>query len=378
MNHDPIPLVDLRLQHRRVSADVTRRMAEVMDSAAFILGPQVSEFEAAFAAYSGADHCLGVANGTDAVELALRGAGVGPGDEVIIPANTFVATAEAVVRAGATVVLADVDEHYLIAPTSVAEQITPATRAVVAVHLYGQMAPMRELRAAVGADILLVEDAAQSQGAKQWGRVAGSVGIAAGTSFYPGKNLGAYGDAGAVLTNSAEVADRIRTIRNHGSQRKYQHTEFGFNSRLDTLQAVVLSAKLLHLDAWNDERRAAAARYEGMLADVDGVRLPTVAPGNEPVWHLYVVAVDERDRVLHELNEAGIGASIHYPAPVHRIPPYDRSGQRPGDFPVAERQAPRILSLPLFPGITAAQQERVVQVFRAAVSRTRSPQAATR
>ncbi|PRZ42495.1 dTDP-4-amino-4,6-dideoxygalactose transaminase [Antricoccus suffuscus] len=367
MSESNIPLVDLGIAHRRVAEQVAAGFAEVLENTSFILGPQVKRFEEDFARYSDSSYCVGVGNGTDAIELALRACEIGPGDEVIIPANTFVATAEAVERAGAKVVLADITDDYLIDPASVAGRITPATRAVVGVHLFGQMAPMTALREVVGPDVILIEDAAQSQGARQNGQRSGSFGQAAATSFYPGKNLGAYGDAGAVLTSDQAVAERLQAVRNHGGIRKYEHEHFGFNSRLDSLQAVVLSAKLAVLDDWNDERRAAAAFYTELLADVQGVDLPVTAPGNEHVWHLYVVAVDDRDRVLAELNGAGIGAGIHYPAPVHSVPAFAHLGYSTGDFPVSERASGRIVSLPLFPGITEEQQLRVADAVRVAV-----------
>ncbi|AWB91433.1 DegT/DnrJ/EryC1/StrS family aminotransferase [Aeromicrobium chenweiae] len=368
MNDTDIPLVDLRLAHRRVADDVAIGFARVLEAASYVLGPEVTAFEEAFAAYCGVDHCLGVGNGTDAVELALRGCGIGPGDEVIIPANTFVATAEAVVRTGATVALADVTADHLIDPLSVAARLTPATRAVIGVHLYGQMAPMEQLRSVVGQDVALIEDAAQSQGARRFGHRSGSIGDAAATSFYPGKNLGAYGDAGAVTTASATIADYLRAVRNHGGTHKYEHLEIGVNSRLDSLQAVVLSTKLAVLDDWNDERRAAAQRYDGLLSDIEGLQLPTVAEGNEHVWHLYVIQSDERDELVSALNGAGIGAGIHYPRPIHLLPAFEHLGHRRGDFPVTEAAAERILSLPLFPGITAEQQTRVAEAVRSSLS----------
>jgi len=372
MNSSTVPLVDLGVAHRRIAAQVEAGFASVLERTAFVLGPEVASFESAFAAYCGVPHCIGVGNGTDALELALRSCGIGAGDEVIVPANTFVATAEAVVRAGATVVLADVTEDYLLDPTSVAERLTDRTAAVMAVHLYGQMAPMEALASVVGPGVVLIEDAAQSQGAAQNGRRAGSVGLVAGTSFYPGKNLGAYGDAGAVLTQSDAVAARLRSMRNHGGERRYEHREFGFNSRLDTLQAVVLLAKLEVLDDWNAERRAASDLYGQLLADVDGLTLPEVAEGNDHVWHLYVIRVEDRDELLADLNSAGVGAGIHYPVPVHLLPSFTHLGHNPGDFPKAEALASRILSLPIFPGITTQQQEHVAEVVRthAAVRRS--------
>ena len=264
MSGPTIPLVDLQAQHRQIADEVARGFARVIERTAFILGDEVASFETAFAAFMQVRHCIGVANGTDALELALRALDVGAGDEVIIPANTFIATALAVARAGATPVLVDSDPVYhLVDVERVAAVIGPRTKAILPVHLYGQMAPMEDLQALASArGVLLIEDAAQAQGAKRHGKTAGSYGAAAGTSFYPGKNLGAYGDAGAVLTNADGVAQRIRALRNYGSEVKYHHPETGFNSRLDTLQAVVLNAKLAHLQTWNEARREAARRYD--------------------------------------------------------------------------------------------------------------------
>jgi dTDP-4-amino-4,6-dideoxygalactose transaminase len=311
---------------------------------------------------------VGVANGTDAIELGLRAHGIGAGDEVVLPANTFIATAEAVARAGATPVLVDCDDDLLlIDPALVADRLTERTRAVIGVHLYGQLAPMEQLAEVVaGRDIILFEDAAQAQGATRHGKGIGSWGTAA-TSFYPGKNLGGYGDGGAVVANDDEIADLVRTIGAHGSRRKYFHDVVGVNSRLDTLQAVVLRAKLARLDEWNGLRRAAADRYGALLADVDGVRLPTTAPGNEHVWHLYVVRVDERDRVLEALGAAEVAAAIHYPVPVHLHAAFADIGDGVGAFPVSEVTAGQILSLPMFPGITETQQEQVADALRSAV-----------
>jgi dTDP-4-amino-4,6-dideoxygalactose transaminase len=359
-----IPLVDLAAQHRLVADEVAAGWAQVLDRTAFVNGPQVAAFEREYAAYLGVRHCVGVASGTDALELALRAAGVGAGAECVLPANTFVATAEAVVRAGATPVLVDCEpDTGLIDPDAVAAAVGPSTRAVLPVHLYGQAAAVERIRAVAG-DAVLVEDAAQSQGALRHGVPAGSLGDIAATSFYPGKNLGAYGDAGAVLTDDDELAESVRLLRDHGSPRRYEHVVLGFNSRLDTLQAVVLSAKLRRLDGWNDDRRKAAERYHDLLSAVAGVQLPVVAEGNDPVWHLYPVLVPERDRVLGVLHEAGIGAGIHYPTPIHLTGTFARLG---GSYPNAEHRARHQLSLPIFPEITAAQQERVVEVLAGAV-----------
>jgi len=363
-----VPFMDLTWQHAQVAAEVEAGFADVLQTTAFIGGPAVGAFEQEFATYSGTAHSVGVANGTDAIELGLRAHGIGRGDEVILPANTFIATAEAVDRAGATPVLVDCDDvQLLIDPDLVAERITDRTRAVIGVHLYGQMAPMERLAEVVaGTDVILFEDAAQAQGATRHGQGIGSFGTAA-TSFYPGKNLGAYGDGGAVLSNDAELAQLVRTIGAHGSARRYYHDVKGVNSRLDTLQAVVLRAKLARLDEWNTLRRDAAARYESLLAGLDPVRLPGTAEGNEHVWHLYVVRVEDRERIMAQLGDAGVGAAIHYPVPVHLHPAFADLGYGAGDFPVSEAAATRIMSLPMFPGLTAEQQQIVAEALTAAV-----------
>jgi dTDP-4-amino-4,6-dideoxygalactose transaminase len=365
-----VPLVDLAAQQAEIADEVRIGLDDVFARTAFIGGEEVGQFEAEYAAFVDVEHCVGVANGTDALELALRAAGVSPGGEVVLPANTFIATAEAVSRIGAVPVLVDVDDEYLlIDPDAVERAITPRTQAVVPVHLFGQTAFVeRLLPLAREAGIPVVEDAAQSQGALRHGRPAGSLGLVAGTSFYPGKNLGAAGDAGAVTTNDDEVAERVRVLAAHGSPTKYVHDVIGMNSRLDTVQAVVLRAKLARLEKWNDLRRRAADRYAALLADVPGVRVPRSAPGNEDVWHLYVVRVAERDRVLAELNAAGIGAGIHYPTPVHLTRAYAGLGLGPGSFPVSERAADEILSLPLHPHLTVEQQQYVVDRLQACLA----------
>lgn len=364
-----VPLVDLKAAHVEVAEEIEAGFKRVLADTAFVGGAEVTAFEREYAAMCGVAHCVGVANGTDAIEMALRAVGVGPGDEVVIPANTFIATAEAVSRTGARVVLADIDpETYLVDPVAMLAAVTDATKAVVPVHLYGQLAPVERLRAGLaGTGVTVVEDAAQCQGATRFGRAAGAGGIAA-TSFYPGKNLGAYGDAGGVVTDDDGLATTVRTLGSHGGLRKYAHDIVGFNSRLDGLQAVVLRAKLARLAAWNERRRAAAARYDELLADLDVVR-PVTADGNEHVWHLYVVRVANRDEVLAKLNQAGIGAAIHYPTPIHLTRAYADTGLLPGAgaFPNAEKAATEILSLPIYPQITADQQEQVVTALRDAL-----------
>jgi dTDP-4-amino-4,6-dideoxygalactose transaminase len=360
-----IPLVDLKAQHLEIAEEVERGFASVLEQTAYILGGPVGDFERAFAEFSGVEHCIGVANGTDALEMVVRGLGIGPGDEVIVPANTFIASALAVTRAGATPVFVDSDADYdLIDVRQVKGKLGQSTRAVMAVDLFGQVAPFEALKDALaGTDVFLIEDAAQSQGASRGGVTAGGFGAGAGTSFYPGKNLGAYGDAGAVLTNDTVLAERVRKLGNYGGTAKYHHPEIGFNSRMDTLQAVVLNAKLRRLAGWNEQRRQAAVLYSELLAEEPRIVLPKVMPGNEPVWHLYVIRVPERDRVLAALHEEGVGAGVHYPIPCHLQGAYEELGHRKGDFPVSEATADRILSLPIVPGISEVQQRRVVEVL---------------
>lgn len=365
-----VPFVDLAAQHREIAAEVDRDLAEVFNNAAFIGGPDVARFEREYADFTGSAHCVGVGNGTDAVEFALRAVGVGAGDEVIIPANTFVATAEAVHRCGAAPVVVDVNPGtLLIDPDSVGEAIGPRTRAIVPVHLYGQIAPVESI-VQVAQGLPVVEDAAQSQGASRCGRGSGSLGLLAATSFYPGKNLGAAGDAGAVTTQDADLALAVRRLGAHGSTEKYVHESVGYNSRLDTVQAVVLRHKLTKLAHWNSLRKEAARRYDELIGSsavsCADVQLPVEAEGNSHVWHLYVIQVPDRDKVLRRLLDAGIGAGLHYPVPVHHTPAF--AGVRvAGGCEVAERASGRILSLPMFPHITAEQQERVVAVLSRAL-----------
>ncbi|WP_131740492.1 DegT/DnrJ/EryC1/StrS family aminotransferase [Actinomadura roseirufa] len=356
---DDVPFVDLAAAHAEVDRQVRAGFDRVLAATAFVQGPDVAAFEREYARFTGVAHCVGAANGTDALELALRALGAGPGTEVVLPANTFVATAEAVARAGARPVLVDARPgDLLIDPALAAAAVGPDTAAVVPVHLYGRLAPVGPL-AELGPPVL--EDAAQSQGAVLDGRmVAGAI---AATSFYPGKNLGAYGDAGAVVTDSAELAAAVRLLGDHGSERKYRHEVVGFNSRLDTLQAVVLRAKLSRLADWNERRAAAAARYHDLLADVPGL-VPPPPAGPEHVWHLYVVQVPRRDEVATRLGELGVRTGVHYPVPVHLQPAFRHLGHGPGDFPVAEAAAARILSLPMFPQITEEQQHRVAGALR--------------
>ena len=363
----PIPLVDLSVQYGEIADEVHDAFNRIMTTGAFIMGPDVAQFENNYAAFSGVSHCVGVASGTDALELCVRALGIGAGDEVILPANTFIASALAVVRAGACPVLVDADpDHLLIDVDAALAAVGPKTRAIMPVDLFGQIAPMAALEeAARDLEIFLIEDSAQAQGARQGDRAAGSFGDASGTSFYPGKNLGAFGDGGAVTTMSSEVAETVRRLRNYGSEVKYYHPETGFNSRLDTLQAAVLNAKLAHLSNWNELRRDAAQRYSELLSDLEEVRLPAVMAGNESVWHIYAIRVPTRDKLLNHLNDSGIGAGVHYPVPIHLQGAFDSLGHARGSFPVSEEAADQMISLPIFPGITEAQQIEVADTVRA-------------
>lgn len=367
-----VPFVDLGAQQQEIAAEVRLGLDAVFAATAFVGGPDVEQFEQEYAAAARVAHCVGVANGTDALELALRAVGVTAGGEVIIPANTFIATAEAVSRIGARPVLVDVDpDHLLIDPAGVATAISPRTQAIVPVHLFGQTAPVeRLLDIAAPAGIPIVEDAAQSQGAERHDRPSGGLGVVAATSFYPGKNLGAAGDAGAVTTDDPEIARAVRVLAAHGSPSKYVHELIGMNSRLDTVQAVVLRAKLRRLAGWNESRRKAAERYDALLAEIPEVVRPTCAEGNLHVWHLYVVQVDERDAVLASLAADGIAAGVHYPTPVHLTGAYEHLGLGRGSFPVAEAAADRILSLPMFPHLSPDQQEHVAASLADAVAAT--------
>jgi dTDP-4-amino-4,6-dideoxygalactose transaminase len=365
---DVIPLVDLRAQLEECLGEIEQRWhQEVFEPTQFIGGPPVERFEREYAEYVGVQYCVAVGSGTDALELALRVAEIDHGREVILPVNTFAATAMAVLRAGATPVYVDCDPEYLlIDPAGLEAAITERTAAVIPVHLHGQMAPMAPVQAvAKRHNLHVIEDAAQSQGAGQEGYRPDNPDLLAATSFYPGKNLGAMGDAGAVLTNAWGLADDLRALRNYGSTQKYHHPMVGFNSRLDPIQAVVLSVKLARLESWNRQRQLAAAEYDRLLRNLPAVRLPRTASGNQPVWHIYAIRVPAaiRDQVLDRLQAGGIQAGIHYPKPLHWegfAMGYQVS--RPlGVFPHAEAAAAEMISLPLYPHITYAQQERVTE-----------------
>lgn len=366
-----VPFVDLRASNEPIREELLAAVSELIDSSAYVNGPAVASFERAFAAYCGTADAVGVASGLDALRLALVAAGVGPGDEVVVPAHTFVATVEAVTQAGATPVLADVSElDYTLDPAAAEAAATGRTAALLPVHLYGQMADMRALAAVAercGARVL--EDACQAHGAERDGLRAGAVGFAGAFSFYPAKNLGAMGDAGALTTDDETLAATVRALREHGQRRKYEYESEGWTARLDTIQAIVLELKLRLLDGWNEERRAAARFLSEGLATVGDLVLPAVAPGSEPVWHLYVVRTADPDRLGAFLRERGVASGRHYPEPVHLTKPYAGLGYASGAFPVAELLARDGLSLPIFPGISEAQLTAVVEGVRAYFSR---------
>ena len=363
-----IPFLDLGGVNLGLREEFDLAWKTVLGHGGFIGGPEVERFEREFAAYCGTQACVGVANGTDALELILTGLGIGRGDEVILPANTFIATAEAVCATGARPRFVDVcPDTLLINPDAVAAAVTRLTAAIIPVHLYGQMVDVEAISViAQRHQLAVVEDAAQAHGARHRARRAGSVGVAAGFSFYPGKNLGAFGDAGAVVTSDLALAQRIRGIANHGrcAVDRHLHTEVGRNSRLDSVQAAVLSAKLSRLDSDNAHRAAAMAGYRRMLPS--GCVPVAVAPGAEPVYHLAVIQVDDRAAVTRALTVAGIGWGLHYPVPCHRQPAFE-SRHLAGALPVAETAAGRILSLPMSPTLDTGQLARICDVLRTVV-----------
>ncbi len=349
-----VPFVDLKAQYRSIRSEIDPAVEEIIATTAFIGGTAVARFEEAFASYVGAPYCLSVANGTEAIEIALRAFGIGAGDEVIVPANSFIATAEAVTSAGARVVFADSHPtYYTLDIEDLRRKITSRTRAVIPVHLYGQPADMDPiLEIARQHDLRVIEDTSQAHGARYKGRMVGSIGDAGTFSFYPGKNLGAYGDGGAVVFQDAGAAEFARTYANHGSLVKYHHIMEGRNSRLDGLQAAVLSVKLRHLDSWSEARRRNAALFTELLAGIDGVLTPEIAEYSIPVFHLYVIRVAEREALQKGLAERGIATAIHYPIALPSLEAYSYLGHRPEDFPVANGQMGELLSLPMYPELT--------------------------
>jgi dTDP-4-amino-4,6-dideoxygalactose transaminase len=376
---DLVPFIDLRAGHAEIAGEIRAAIEEVIVSQQFILGPQNETLEREIAAFCDARHGVGLANGTDALTLALAACGLGPGDEVIVPAFTFVATATAVVRLGATPIFADVDPKTLnLDPAEIEKRRTPRTRAVMPVHLFGAPAEMDDIREiAARHGISVIEDNAQAIGARYRGQRTGSLGVAAGISFYPTKNLGAYGDAGMLVTNSAEIAERARRLRNHGQTAKYTSSEPGWNSRLDEIQAAVLRVKLRRLDEWNEKRQAYATRYTELLSGLPDLILPYVAEHSESVYHLYTIRIkgldgsgSRRDRVRQLLEARGIATSVFYPVPLPFQPLFSSKGRRSGEYPHSELAASQVLSLPLFPELSVTQLERVVEGLATALKET--------
>lgn len=365
-----IPFLDLKAQYRTIKAEVDEAMQRVVENCDFVGGAAVDEFEKNFANFCEAPYAVGVSNGADALYLALKALGIGPKDEVITVPNTFIATASAISRTGAAIRFVDVDPATLeMDVTQLERAITHRTKAIMPVHLYGQMPEMNTILAlAEQHQLHVIEDAAQAHGAKYHGKVAGSMGIAACFSFYPGKNLGAYGDGGAVVTRDAALANRMRQLRDQGRESKYEHLMIGYNHRLDTLQAAVLNVKLRHLPAWNARRREIAALYRSYLQDCKNVQLTREPEGQEGVYHLFVVQVAQRETVQNRLKANGVTTGIHYPLPLHLQPAYQHLGLKRGSFPVSEAAAEKVLSLPMYAEMTNAMVEHVAGSLRSAVS----------
>jgi len=363
-----VPMTDLKAQYRRIQKDVDAAIARVVESTAFVRGADCGLFEKEFAAYCGVNGACGVANGTDALTVALKAYGVQQGDEVITVAHTFIATGGAILMNGARPVFVDVDPvSYTMDPEKLEQAITPRTKVIVPVHIYGHPADMtRILEVAGRRGLPVLEDAAQAHGAQWQGRRAGSLGHSACFSFYPGKNLGAYGDAGIVVSNDEEYLAKVRQIANHGGgANKYDNVVPGTNSRLDTLQAAVLRVKLPHLDTWNDERRACAALYSELLADAPGVGLPRETSGARSAWHLYTIRVKDRAALQAEMQKQGISTAIHYPRPLHLQPAMAVAGGKLGDLPVTEALVDEVVSLPLYPELPHATVREIASLVRA-------------
>ena len=360
-----VPLVDLKAQYDAIQPEIDAAIQRVVSRTNFILGEEVASFEKEFAAFCGVDFCAGVASGTAALYLALLAYGVRPGDEVITTPHTFIATAEAISHTGARPVFVDIEPgRYNLDPTLVEVAITPRTKAILPVHLYGQPADMESiLEIAQQHGLRVIEDAAQAHGAEYRGRRVGSWGDIACFSFYPGKNLGAYGDAGAIVTNDVKIADKVRLLRNHGRRDKYEHLVEGYGERLDALQAAILRAKLPHLDEWNEQRRGHANRYRQLLATLP-ILLPSEPSHTIPVYHLFVVRTSRRDEIQRHLRSQGIETGIHYPIPLHLQPAYRHLAYREGDFPLTEQAAREVLSLPMYPELSDEQITEIAEALR--------------
>ena len=361
-----IPFLDLKTQYRAIRSEILEAVTATLDSGTFVLGPEVAAFEEAFAPYAGSSHAVGVNSGTAALQLALVAAGIGPGDEVITVPHTFVATVAAILYLGARPVLVDVDPaSYTLDPSCLEAAIGPRTKAIIPVHLYGQpadMDPIMEIARRRG--LIVVEDAAQAHGAEYKGRRCGGIGDLAAFSFYPGKNLGAYGEGGAVTTNREDFARTLRMLRDWGQETKYEHKLLGYNARLESIQASVLRVKMRHIDRWTAARRSIAERYDAGFAGLRHVLPPAIDPDRRHVFHIYAVRVRDRQRFMTFLGGEGVGTAIHYPFPVHTLEGYRTLGYHAGDFPVAERVASEVVSLPMFPEMTDGMVDAVIAAVR--------------
>jgi dTDP-4-amino-4,6-dideoxygalactose transaminase len=364
-----VPFLDLKAQHSSIREEVSKAIQDVFDTCAFAGGPFVEKFEEQFAEFCGCKFSVGVGSGTDALWLTLLALGIGPGDEVVTVANTFIATAEAISLCGARPVFVDVDEStYTMDPQAVERSITARTRAIIPVHLFGQVADMDPIiDIARSRSVPVIEDACQAHGAEYKGRRAGSMGLAAAFSFYPGKNLGACGEAGAIVTNDSEIARKARVFRDHGQEKKYMHTVVGWNARMDGLQAAILSVKLKHIEDWNEKRRRNAGTYNELLAGLPGITLPREAHSNRHVFHVYAIRVPGRDCLKTRLGEEGVNCAIHYPVPIHLQKAYCGLGLKQGSLPIAERCAEEFLSLPMFPELKQNALEYVSDAIRRAI-----------
>lgn len=363
-----IPLLDLKAQYLTIKEDIDQAIQRVLDSSKFVLGPEMNAFEKDMAAYCGVKEAVAVGNGTDALVLSLRALGVGPGDEVITTPFTFFASAETVAALGATPVFVDIDPVTLNMDLDQLEaKITPRTKAIIPVHIFGQMIDVeRVMEIAARHDLKVIEDAAQAIGANYRGRKAGSIGNAGTFSFFPTKNLGAYGDAGMIVTDDEDLAAHLRMLRFHGCKTKYYHDEIGYNSRMDEMQAAILRVKFQHIDEWNTARREKGEIYNALLAGLP-LTLPGVDPAGTPVYHLYVLRTDKREEIMAALKENGIGTAIYYPVPLHLQNVFKDLGCKEGDFPVAEKACSQAMALPCFPELTREQQEEIVKVVKEAL-----------
>jgi dTDP-4-amino-4,6-dideoxygalactose transaminase len=365
-----VPFLDLHGQYKAISDEIAHAIGQVLDDSAFISGPYVEKFEKQFADFCGCDYAIGTSNGTSALWMTLMALGIGPGDEVISVPNTFIATAEAISFSGARPVFVDVDErNFTMDPALLEKAITPKTKAIIPVHLFGQPADMNPIMNIAGRyGLFVIEDACQAHGAAYRGRPVGTIGDAGCFSFYPGKNLGAYGEAGAVVTGSPELSEKIRTLRDHGQTRKYHHAMIGWNGRMDGIQGAVLSVKLKYLASWNEARISNAAVYDSLLKGVDEIILPRQMDYARHVYHIYAIRVKNRDALIGRLAEAGISCLIHYPLPVHLQDAYRHLGLVKDSFPVAEKCAEEFVSLPMYPELTREQIDYVADALRENIS----------